>query len=317
MKPSKFENTFLKALLLCFSLVITPVVWAVSAMETYYRYSPEGLEDKEPYQISPQNPEPVTEGNPDWKLYKFPRTVCLNNTQSTLAVNDFGKERQEQENLVVFFQGGNACFDPVSCSAAHWKNGYDWEHFIYQKDGSEKSDLNLNHEGQGAYDRGIFSTDASKSPYHGHSQVVVPYCSGDAYMGSAAPDQPTYIPGDGKTHGFETGRIVIYRGFYNVKEYIRWLAEQYPSAKNIVLIGQSAGSIGAMYHYKRFFDAFNSNSDPNQPLVEVSLVDDSGFMLQDGDVNYCARRAVQYFWNIDDGLRETLNLPEDEPVDVT
>ena len=70
----------------------------------------------------------------------------------------------------------------------------------------------------------------TRSP--GYSFVYVPYCTGDVHLGDSA-------------HEYSPDLTVEHRGWANGNAAVSYLAEQYADAEQIVVVGESAGSIAA------------------------------------------------------------------------
>ena len=55
-----------------------------------------------------------------WTYVPFPGAVCMNGTPTGIGIN----KTSASKNLVIFMQGGNACFNLASCGITAHKDGY-------------------------------------------------------------------------------------------------------------------------------------------------------------------------------------------------
>jgi hypothetical protein len=118
-------------------------------------------------------------------------------------------------NKVVFFlQGGGACFDVNSCA---FSSG------IYRTHVGPTDDPNT-------FSTGIFDFTDKRNPLADYSFVFAPYCTGDVHLGNA-------------THAYGPQLTVQHKGAVDASTALRDLATRFPGASQIVVAGESAGSI--------------------------------------------------------------------------
>lgn len=143
--------------------------------------------------------------------------------------------------LLVFFQGGGACWDAASCRPA---SGL-YKRTIWSSD---------NPAGQ----PGILDTTDPRNPFADYTMVHVPYCTGDLHWGDkvAAYDMP----------GGES-LVVHHKGFVNAAAAIGWVYEHVPSPEKVLVAGCSAGSIGSILHAPYLIQRY--------PSARVAQVGDS------------------------------------------
>lgn len=197
-----------------------------------------------------------------WTWVDFPDSRCMNDTPTGIGVNLV----PGSDKVLIFLEGGNACFNQVSCSVTANKNGYDGEAFAAGAD-----DL---------AGRPIFARDESNT-FRDYSFVYVPYCSGDVHAGRRA----------GADVG---GKVRNFRGYDNMSDYLARLVPTFPDAKRVVLSGVSAGGFGAAVNYDQTAKAFAG--------VDVSLLDDSGPPMGKDFVPPCLQKFFVDTW----GLAETI-----------
>jgi Pectinacetylesterase len=119
-------------------------------------------------------------------------------------------------NKVVFFlQGGGACFDVNTCA-------FD--------SGTYKTTTGLGDDPSNL--AGIFDFTDTRNPLADYSFVFAPYCTGDVHLGNA-------------THVYGPELTVEHKGSVNASTALSALATQFPDAAQLVVAGESAGSIPA------------------------------------------------------------------------
>ena len=172
------------------------------------------------------------------------------------SATGFGVRLQEgADNLMIYFQGGGACFNSPTCATN--KSSYtqaDFEALIARR-----------------ADAGIFSTD-SDNPVGDWNMVYVPYCTGDVHSGSAPA---SVVPGvDADQDGSDDVQQFV--GHLNLKRYLDILTDELRTPPKVLVTGASAGGFGALFSFSTVADAF-SGSDPY-------LFDDSGPIFFDDGV---------------------------------
>jgi hypothetical protein len=85
---------------------------------------------------------------------------------------------------------------------------------------------------RGSRARGIFDFADERNPFADYSVVFVPYCTADVHIGNA-------------TTKYGPGLTVYHKGYLNGTAALDHLAATFPGATDIVVIGESAGSIAA------------------------------------------------------------------------
>ena len=116
--------------------------------------------------------------------------------------------------LLIYFQGGGACWEWVSCSGM----------FDTDVTTSELSEY-----------RGIFDPGNEANPFRDFAIVFVPYCTGDVHVGDAA------VAYD------DSGRSVQHRGYRNASAALDFAERHAAAATRVVVSGASAGSYGALF----------------------------------------------------------------------
>jgi hypothetical protein len=132
----------------------------------------------------------------------------------------FWKRRADPTKVVFFLDGGGYCYDAATCAftglGAGGEENYDWR--IYGDDPSR--------------DGGIFDFARADNPFRDYSFISVPSCTGDAHLGDV-------------TRNYSPRLTVEHNGFVNGTAALSYLAEQYPDAAQVVVVGKSVGSVAA------------------------------------------------------------------------
>jgi Pectinacetylesterase len=115
--------------------------------------------------------------------------------------------------VVIYLQDGGACFSAETCAP-----GRD----LYSTKVSEGP------TGEG----GIFDFADVRNPFADYSFVYVPYCTGDVHIGNT-------------TREYAPGLTVEHRGYVNGTAALDHLAATFPGATDVVVIGESAGSVAS------------------------------------------------------------------------
>ena len=122
--------------------------------------------------------------------------------------------REANPDKVVFYlQDGGACFSAETCAP---------DSGLYQTTVAEGP------SGEG----GIFDFADARNPFADYSVVYVPYCTGDVHLGNTTTE---YAP----------GLTVHHKGYVNGAAALDHLAATFPGATEVVVVGESAGSIAS------------------------------------------------------------------------
>jgi len=112
--------------------------------------------------------------------------------------------------VMFFLEGGGACFSAETCDPAN---------------PAYKTEV-----GGGAGTDGIFDFDNPLNPFADYSVVYVPYCTGDVHVGNT-------------NHDYGNGVVVNHNGYVNGSTALNTLVELFPDATQLVVTGESAGSV--------------------------------------------------------------------------
>jgi len=152
----------------------------------------------------------------------------------------FWARRGVSNKVVVFFDGGGACWDDVTCAiprlAAHGRDS----------DGLYKAEL-LSSDNPNSLN-GVFALNNPRNPLRDWSFVFVPYCTGDVHSGSSTARYRD--PDDGSEYPIE------HRGADNFAVILRWMQANFTAPEALLVTGSSAGAYGAATHYAAIREAF-------------------------------------------------------------
>ena len=198
--------------------------------------------------------EGLSEGR--WTWVDVPEAHCMDGSST-----GFGVRLGTSPRLMMYLEGGGLCFDAVTCAGVANPDGFSATRFR-----AVESDLD-------AY--GIFSKTDASNPFRDWTVVYVPYCSGDVHGGT-------------RVDGFE-GREQV--GYLNVGRFLSRLVPTFRDVHPVeraVLIGASAGGLGALANYDQVQRAFE--------CTPVDLIDDSGPILGDDTLRPCLQqKAIDLF----------------------
>src|SRR5262245_21601027 len=135
----------------------------------------------------------------------------------------FFAKRGSVNKLLIYYQGGGACWDSLTCS-------------VPVCDPSVGPGDNPN----GAT-TGFANQDDPRNPFRDWNVVFVSYCSCDVHYGDAAQDYPPLTPGGQPIH-------IEHRGYQNSRFVEKWTREHFVNPDQIFVTGSSAGAYGAWFN---------------------------------------------------------------------
>jgi len=193
-----------------------------------------------------------------WVYVPVDGSQCMDGSPTGIGVN-----LGTSGDLVIYLEGGGACFNDGTCSHVAHPDGW----------GPAAFDVNI-----APYNIGLFDRLDDANPLHDATFVFVPYCTGDVHAGS-------------KPDGMGGRKFV---GYQNVGHALDLLVPQSKDVKRVVLAGSSAGGFGALINYDRTQTAFGA--------TPVHLLDDSGPPLEDSVLTPCLQQMFRTSWNLDAAL---------------
>ena len=184
--------------------VTTPVVASTA---------PVTAADTTPETTAPETttPAPTTEAAPaGWRqVTASAECMCSDGSPYSYWIRE-----ADPTKVVFFLQGGGACFDATTCAA---------------NSGTYKTTTGAGDD-PGNIGSGIFDLTDARNPLADYSMVYAPYCTGDVHIGNSS-------------HEYGPQLTVHHKGYINASTALNDLATQFPDATQIVVTGESAGSI--------------------------------------------------------------------------
>lgn len=183
--------------------------------------------------------DPITAAPLTWTFVAFPGAFCMDGSSTGIGVNLTGNP---EDPVVLYLEGGGACFDPLSCAAVAGQSGF------------RARDVN------GIADQGLFDRADTQNPLRNYSYVYIPYCTGDVHAGT-------------NPSGFG-GRKQV--GYSNITAYLARLVPTFANAEHVLLAGRSAGGFGTLVNFDQVQRAFDCTpvhvlDDSGPPMDDMYL----------------------------------------------
>ncbi len=204
------------------------------------------------------NVTPIKVPDDKWTWVDFPESRCGNGKPTGIGVNPHAGATR----MVIFLQGGGACFDGTTCwgaspTAVNIASGYDAASFA----------------GEFTIDAEAFQRGAAQNPFKDAIYVFVPYCTGDVHVGTNIA-QYQFNGAAKPTYHF---------GGKNVDLFSASLAAAFKGLDRVWLMGVSAGGFGTWLNQDFVVRAFGG--------IRVDLVDDSGPAIDNAGVAAAAKAS--------------------------
>ncbi len=177
---------------------------------------------------------------------------CSNASGTTSADFKFFSKTGSANNLVVYFQGGGACWHNNNCNTFP-TNTQELEYF----ENETALDV-ISNQGDLAVSNnigGIFDFTNADNPFKDWDFVYIPYCTGDLHWGA-------------KDNAYSGGTI-RHRGHVNFQVVLEWLKAHYTTAPDKIFVtGISGGAYGSVFNFPYLKASF--------PDSRFSLLGDAG-----------------------------------------
>ena len=168
--------------------------------------------------------------------------------------------------VLVFFNGGGACWDTENCL-----NHLTYTPAVYEAVESEQFGT-WTSEGFVPIDEGIFDFTDCPNPFKDWYVIYLPYCTGDLFWGA---------------QDAQYGEFTIqHRGFVNFMAVLNWMKNNFRCPLQVFVTGSSAGGYGAILNYPYIREAF--------PLSRVYALGDAA----NGVTGEGFTAAANEKWNI-------------------
>src|SRR5262245_22762205 len=211
-----------------------------------------------------------------WTWVDFPESSCDDGTATGIGIN-----QGTSDNLIVFLNGGGACWDYLTCfqlgTASRGPFGK------AEFDGLSAS----------VSTGTIFDRNDTTNPFRDWSFVFVPYCTGDVHAGDNVVMYSDNMGMD--THTYH------HTGHKNMLAFVPRIAGTWPSPGKLVLSGSSEGGYGASFNFDTFRQYW--------PSGKLYLLDDSGPTLEDDAIPSGYKREWYANWRLDKVLDPVCGEP--------
>lgn len=264
-------------------------------------------------------PEPfVPSAFGEWLKFEPEGAVCANGSQYKFFVNF----SEASDNVVIFLEGGGACWDYEDCASGGPFNTDciqepagtecirdDYPAVYLHLDALEP--LTAVTEPLGVVNGDVpvelayplLSGDTTINPMGDWNRVFIPYCTGDTYLGS---NVETYSDPDGVGPDVEFHHM----GHQNMLIVIEELNEMFRSVPQMMVSGCSAGGVGSLNNYpfiRRGMDGVDkayllADSGPLMPSTHSNGEPSNSSRLYD---------TIRQPWKIDVMIE---SLPGSEPI---
>ncbi len=188
----------------------------------------------------------------------------------------------DPNKLLVYFQGGGACWNLETCDPLH-KPTYT---------------IAAGPSIPARYD-GIFNYGRADNPFKDHTVIFAPYCSADVHLGQAQRSYQRTEAQKAKIRAERSSSEVIpdqftieHRGFANGNAVLAWTQRNVTAPASVFVTGSSAGSIPSPYYALRIARLY-----PSAEVVQLG--DGSGGYRR---INNAANPTLA--WNTVEVLRE-------------
>ena len=151
----------------------------------------------------------------------------------------------DPEKLLVYFQGGGACWFGANCDL-HLDPSYKPR---VARDEPERY-------------RGIFDFEHPDNPFTAYTVVMAPYCSADVHLGNAVAEyqaparEPWEVDGELRPAHEAHPVTIHHRGVVNAEAVLDWTYRHVPAPAEIFVTGSSAGAIPSPYYAWRIADHY-------------------------------------------------------------
>lgn len=185
----------------------------------------------------------------DWERIN-PETVRINGRTYEPTCSDapgankefaFWYKQGRSDALMVFFDGGGACWNDATCAVPRLAGGRNGAG-LYKGElipGDDPTRMN-----------GLFDLSNPRNPVRDWSILFVPYCTADVHSGSNTA-QYRY-PDTGEPYSIQ------HRGWDNFQVILSWMRAHAPKPERLLVTGSSAGAYGAATHYSALREMYPS-----------------------------------------------------------
>ncbi|MBN2297930.1 MAG: hypothetical protein JXM72_05025 [Deltaproteobacteria bacterium] len=197
-------------------------------------------------------------------------TPACSNCPGTDPTYRFFVRKGTVNKVVIFFNGGGACWDTMNCI---YSPTYNPEIYEFVSSGQLFVDNPYDPTiTEPVIEHGIFDFNNADNPFKDWYVVYLPYCTGDLFYGAndyAYPDYLDVLPVDSWP--------IQHRGFVNFQAVLKWVKDNFRLPRQIFVAGSSAGGYGAIMNYPYIREAF--------PLTRVYVLSDAANGVEGDNFN--------------------------------
>jgi hypothetical protein len=167
------------------------------------------------------------------------------------------------DNLLVYFEGGGACWKTLNC--------------IYQSTTNRQVKARVDPLGNRD---GIADLDNPDNPFRDWNIVYIPYCTGDVHSGANDYDYPDDL-------GFHllpdfNHWTIRHRGKVNFRVVLKWMQDTFSGEPDKLFVtGSSAGSYGAIVNFPDIRDTYPSSTAYCLPDAGNGILPDNDALFAD------------------------------------
>lgn len=216
----------------------------------------------------------------EWVMYEPEGATCADGS----PYRYFVEFSATSDDVVVFFEGGGACWDYASCTGTGVRSAAN-------RDGipPEHASRYTDFLGQGVSVNQVFpllAREVEVSPVSDWNKIFVPYCTGDVFAGNRVV---TYTDPGGEASDL----VFHHTGHQNILSMLPRLREMFPSIPRMLVSGCSAGGSGAINNYSTLREA---------------LAPDRGYLLNDSGPIFPDTSSTSRSRPLHDRVREAWGL---------
>ncbi|KAG7391095.1 hypothetical protein PHYPSEUDO_005862 [Phytophthora pseudosyringae] len=207
-------------------------------------------------------------------------------TNSTYFFQVFPAPEQDKTKLMLYFQGGGACIDDLTCAFGL--------QCMYETFSPIATPLST----------GVLNRSNDENLFNDYNIVHLPYCTGDLHIGNhveTIADSALYSllnTPECLGHNMTLHQV----GYNNTKAVLDWAVENYPNPEEIIISGYSAGALGAQALSALVADTWQVEENS----IRYSVLSDSYVGVLPSD--YTAGKLISYYGTCDLDLKVTAKL---------
>lgn len=218
----------------------------------------------------PENPNnsfvTAEQNKGSWTWLPVDNATCRDGSATGIGV----RLQENADNLMIYLQGGGACYDLQSCE----------ENANAPHAGENFSKADFDEWVAFAGNKGVFNISQNSNPVGDWHHVYISYCTGDLHGGVKTNASVADVQG-----------LQQFVGHQNMSYYLTLLKSYFNGPREIVLAGASAGGFGVLFNYTQVTDAF-------APATVDALVDAAPIIVHDGIETSCFEEKLINTFNL-------------------